>query len=679
MDNKLISKENEQRLSYLDMNARHEINQSIENLKNTLIDNLEKVLRRTSKDFQNVDYIENTGLYNEGRPEENCNISGRSNHLVKGTLKRFEEGSSTKDLACGYLKQRSSILKTVANVASKLSTSNGAEDRDDASSRAAQRQMRIWTDVAIDLDGYYLELLNRFLRTGRKTTGEMKGRTLLTHRLSESTIDDLNRNKRKQMFQSQHDIHDDVILGQLQEPLGINKPTVNDFIEDLLNSTNAKRQYAVCFFDNEAVSENEDETVSSKVDNCDEIEDWNESVGTDNEITDNETKDVRVDEVERQEACNFENVDVNFKEYVTEQANELENRKSIIEKLTEENLEMMGALENVEEYEIQKEKENERIIQEVKKEYESKFEEKNSEICELKTILSKVACSTHDDQGGEEYCLEGKVYKNWPNLPDYGKLSQCFEDACSQLKLLALIAKDCGGSITGKEENCSKLQLLDTASENTDNNLINWIIDQLEQLCKKIDYLEVNDENSKISNEKRPSKEIIDGLFVKLCQAAEQKNEMIREMEAKAKIFKQNFQKLKSQLMKSRNRLESLVEQTDEQEIQIAEKDEAISAQTEVLSQQDLELADLRTQNEVLNAKNTSLLEDLASAKEHALFLEEELKHSTLIEQDKCEENERLVEYLVNMEKIASEIAAPKKRITEQEFNFCKNCNAFII
>ena len=676
MDNKAISEENEQRLSYLDMNARHEINQSIENLKNTLIDNLEKVLRRTSKDFQNVDYKENTGLYNEGRPEENCNISGKSNHLVKGTLKRFEEGSSTKDLACGYLKQRSSILKTIANVASKLSTSNDAEDSDDISSRTAQRQMRIWTDVAVDLDGYYLELLNRFLRTGRKTTGEMKGRTLLTHHLSESTIDDLNRNKRKQMFQSQQDVHDDVILGQLQEPFGINKPAVNDFIEDLLNRTNAKRQYAVCFFDNEAVSENEDETVSSKVDNCDEIEDWNESVGTENEIIDNETKEVSVDEGERQEACNFENVAVNLKDYVTEQTNELENRKSIIEKLTEENLEMMGALENFEEYEIQKEKENERKIQEVKKGYENKLEKKNSQICELKTILSKVARNT---LGGEEYRLEGKEYKNCPYLPDYGKLNQCFEDACSQLKMLSLIAKDCGGSITGKEEQFSKLQLLDTASENTDDNLIDWIIDQLVQLCKKNACLEVNDDNSKISIEKRSSKEIIDGLLVKLYQAVEQKNEIIRDMESEARIFKQNFQKLKSQLMKRRNRLESLVAQTEEQEIQIVEKDEIISTQTEVLSQQDLEIADLRTQNEVLTAKNSSLLEDLTSAQEHALFLEEELRHSTLIEQDKCEENERLVEYLVDMEKSSSEIAAPKKRMTEQEVNFCENCNAFII
>ena len=634
----------EPEIEILDPKMKSEIDVSIENLKHTLFRNLEQIFRRTSKELLTPSETETR------KSDGHCTgaVSERKMSMVG-------ESGSLRELASCYLKERQNILRTV------LSAVKPVDSDVNEGQVTSQRQMQIWTEIATDLDGYYLEMLNKFLRVGKITATDIKNGTLLTYRLSETVVDDLNRNRRKEVFSSREDVHDDIIYGQFQEPFVSNDNTVERLIEGLLSRTNESRRHAIGFFDNEVICEKETEATSSKTVDFDESDfgwsEWSEESHGGNEANDSLSlhgvKQLRK-KVE------------DYTSYVEEQRKELDIRKDIIKELREDNVKLLEALETFDEYRMKLGTSQDERMKDVKNDCESKLDEKKCDHEMLQGIVSENGEDVEMSKRSVE-CrngLEKLDEKQCAFQVGFSRVYECFDEAYRQLKMLSSTARkdseidgNFSNQITGytvsnspkflPEEELKAVRRQINEQENLIAYFIEWVPERLLQLCERSKCVNVSFRN----REDKSAEGIIrylDELFAQLLASANATNDNISKLEGMADLFKRDFHKMKSQYIKTRCSFESAVSTKEDLEVQVMKQDEIIKSQAELLQKHGKELSEARSQNETLCYDLKWAMGSLDTERERSALLEEELNQSKLLEQERSEENDKLLELITD-------------------------------
>eukprot|EP00112_Aurelia_sp_Birch-Aquarium-sp1_P008599 Seg1951.7 transcript_id=Seg1951.7/GoldUCD/mRNA.D3Y31 product="hypothetical protein" protein_id=Seg1951.7/GoldUCD/D3Y31 len=593
----------------LDLQTRSEINSSVESLKRALLTNIEKTLKRSSK---NLTAKNQASSGEEKKVEANGNAIGREEEKQTAGGNDFVRHSdSLRDIASIYLKDRQNLKKSVMSI---VSVSNSRSDlKDSENSRlTGQQQMRIWTDVATDLDGYYLEMLNRYLRIGRIEPEDMTTGNLLTYRVSESVVDDLDKNKRKQIFQSQQDVHDDVTFGHLHANASLDDITMNDFIEGLLARTNMQRQKAIWHFDYEVGNDNEDGSDN------DEIE----------ASADSKKKKPSVKKRILSRNASIENsvrslhdVIKTYKTHIDKQNDELGDRKEIIETLIGDNKELKKGLEMSEkrQKDTEKQKENELIT--VRSDYLIKLTEKNSEIAELQRKISEIPQNKKGEMG--KWRLENSFIKACEGLEHFADEVDAYKAS----------TRDEEKGQLGVEESEEQLPM-------QGDQFKRWLIGRMLELCEKTGCTKSNKQNDSTN-------QYIDSLFLSLFKAADTNKETLKSFAQETNKVRANFKSLRNDLAKAERKLWSVTKSKYDLQAQLAEKGDEITVQAELLNQKETELTELRSQNESLDAKYSATLSDLNAAQERLVSLEEELRQEVVIEQQRGFENELILDYLV--------------------------------
>ena len=595
----------------LDLQTRSEINSSVENLKRTLLTNIEKTMKRSSR---NLPSKSRTSSGEEKKIEANGNAAGREEEKLTAEENNFvRQSDSLRDIANIYLKDRQNLKKSVMSI---VSVSNSRSDLKDSENRrlTGQQQMRIWTDVATDLDGYYLEMLNRYLRIGRVEPEDMTTGNLLTYRVSESVVDDLDKNKRKQIFQSQQDVHDDVTFGHLHAPASLDDIAMNDFIEGLLARTNMQRQNAICHFDYEIGNDNEDGSDNDEIEAAFGANSKKKKPNVKRRIL---SRNASIENGVR----SLHDVIKTYKGHIDKQNDELGDRKEIIETLIGDNKELKKELEMSEKRQKDMEKQKENDLLKVRSDYLIKLKEKNSEIAELQRKVSEVSQSRKGQMG------------KW-------RLEDSFIKVCEGLDHFADELEAYKASIRGEENGEIVVEESEEQLPMQGNKFKQWMIGRLLELCEKMGCSKINRENDSTN-------QYIDSLFLSLFKAANTNKETLKSLAEETSKVRANFKSLRNDLAKTERKLWSVTKSKYDLEAQLAEKGDEITVQTELLSQKEDELTELRSQNKTLDAKYSATLSELNAAQERLISLEEELRQEVVIEQQRGFENELILDYLV--------------------------------
>ena len=550
---------------------------------------------------------------------------------------------SLRRLASNYMRERQSLLETVISVMKNL------DDGDEAGNHnqrqiASERQMQIWTDIATDLDGYYLEMLNKHLRRGSMQSAEMKRGTLLKHRLSESIVNDLNRSKNMNIFSSREDIHDDIVYGQFQEQFCADDSKVENLMYGLLLRTNERRKFAVGFHEAQHHNENEAESTTRERDGPligDRIQQL--------------MKKIR-----------------NFEANKATQQDELESKSKLILGLKADNMKLMEALDVFSEYTTKTEKRREEEIRSVVEDYKEKLREQQNRIVELR---SKLGEREEDLTGGKEGLIPEKaVSKCNKNVDQFDanfcKLAKCFEEAYNQLQQLAGSGlkrgrKDKGNNMGDlKHITFKQLQgepgkiIFSQTIENIDpfEYLCKFVPERLLQLCE-VNEIPANIYPSRNDESAESLKNYIDDLIGLLLESANTRNQEMRKFETLADAKCKDLKKVKQQYMKLKHALESILSEKEDWDAKIAEKDEKIANQESLLKERDREIQELRSQSEVL-------LEDLKLALDsfnpeicRLGLVEKRLSHPLFMKKEESGDSEWLFELMVenNVEETLNE------------------------
>lgn len=579
----------------LDSKTRSDIDLSIESLKQTLLRNLEQIVQSTSRKV-----LEPSAM--AARQTDVGNFSqGPELGFETRNSPTFNEPSLMRELASSYLKERQNILRTV--LSSIKIEDRPEETRDDGERQVSlQRQMKVWTDIATDLDGYYLELLNRFLRIGRMKEGDMKDGALITCRMSGNIVDNLAASGRTHMYRSQENVNDDVICEQFQEPF--HNRTAEGIIENLLLRTNDGRKKTIGFF--EAADDKEAADVSAKVVNLAGSEcGWSEgSEGRDESLADAEEWGLRRVTSQREKDLSLQ---VNcFEAYVKEQNKELESRKTTINQLMQDNYKLMRALETFEEFKKSKEKEDDEKMKGFRRDNQNELNEKTSEVVIVRDL-----------HGEHEKSLSEKK-KNGVRY-DHGEVRESkilFDERMSFADEQELISYFC-----------------------------EWIPERLLQLCERCQCAGVHSRDRE-DKSAHSIMRYVDDLFVRLLESATRNNDTISKLEWRAKALNRDAQKLRSKYVQVKSKLEAAVSQKDDLEMQITEKDNFILTQGEILCQYEKEINDAQSQRDLLREELGAALEKLDAERQQTELLEEEVKQSVLLEMTTSQGNEKRLEML---------------------------------
>ena len=654
----------------MEAKERSEIDISIQNLKHALLSNLEQVIQRTSKEPSQIKERKANEKDNNSEAKSNCR-TGRGNERRVST---DERSGSLREFTSIYLKERQSILETVKSVMKAIDHGDQA-GHDSERGVISQQQMQIWVDIATDLDGYYLEILNRYLREGKITAADMNTSTLLTHRLSDGVVNDLNRSRQKQVFSSREDIHDDIVYGQFQSPFDSSDNKFEKLILGLLSRTNIHRKLAVGFHDGDAAVDKEVEADDS---DCG----WSDSS--------------RDSQAEREgEFSTHANVVRQFKGKTAnpdfdrqKQSKVRYNNNHIINGLKEDNIKLMEALETYDEYKANTEKRHEQSMNNIVADYEHRLKEQKSEIIALQQKVAEY----------EQAVIDGKIMSsNRENLGIYdekqfqveanlSKLTKCFDEAYRQLKIFA--SSTGKHARTAEDSGCIGLERLTIASDEESQTVrtktveqqdiityfCEWLPERLLELCKKYNCIdvEVSDKNDK--NTKSIIK-YMDDLIARLFESANTYNETVCKLQANADHWRRDFKKMKSQYTKTKRKLESIVSQKEDLEAKVLEKDDMITSQAGVSDEREREIHELRSINESLAEDLRLALESLDSKIERLQLLEEDLNHSLLLEKETSAENEWLFEMMT--ENSVDGMTKEVKKCETCELNeFCVRCVA---
>ena len=623
---------NEPGSGILEAKDRSEIDKSIENLKHTLLNNLERVIRRTSRELMQT---------NEKKAKKDgiseAKSSSRTERSNERRVSTDDRSGSLREFASVYLKERQSILETVMSVMKNLDHRDQA-GCDSERGVISQKQMQIWADIATDLDGYYLEMLNKYLREGKITAADMNTSTLLTHRLSDGVVNDLNRSRQKQVFSSREDIHDDIVYGQFQSPFGSNDNKLEKLIHGLLSRTNKRRRFAVGFCDSDAAIEREMETYRKEY--ADESDcGWSDS-----------------------------------------------SRDSQAERFKEDNLKLMEALETFDEYKANTEKRHEQSMKNLVAEYEEKLKEQKAEIVRLQQKIIDYEQAFIDGKGmpisKEDLDIYGE--KRFQLEANLSKLTKCFDEAYRQLKIFASSTGRHKG--TDKDDNGIGLNRLQVVPGEQAQSLFSKPVEQqdiityfceslpkrLLELCAKSKCMD-GEFHEKDDKSTESIIKYIDDLITRLLEAANTNNESICKLEADADLWRRDFKKIKSQYTKTKRKLESSVSQKEDLEAKILEKDDTITSQANALDEREKEIHELRSINESLAEDLRQALESLNAEKDRLKLLEEDLNQSLLLEKETSAENDWLFELMA--ENSVNGIITKKCETCELN-EFCVRCVA---
>ena len=596
--------------------------------------------------------LKNVEKANQNEAKKGSDSEGTSSFRV-GTGYQLRKSidslpGSLRRLASNYMRERQSLLETVISVMKNLDDGEEARSHNQRQI-ASERQMQIWTDIATDLDGYYLEMLNKHLRQGRMQSSDMNTGTLLKHRLSESVVNDLNRSKNMNVFSSREDIHDDIVYGQFQDQFCPDDSKVENLMYGLLLRTNERRKFAVGFHETQHHNEDEAEATTKE--------------------TDGPLVSDRIQQLMKQIR--------NFEIAKTTQQDELESKSKLILGLKADNMKLMEALDVFSEYTTKTEKRREEEIRCVVDDYKEKLKEQQNKIAELQSRLGE---REDECNGGKEVSISKKAVSKCSKNVDqfeanFCKLANCFEEAYNQLQKLAGSRmrsdwKDkCNNMVDPKRIGFKHLQgdpakiIFSQTVEEIDpfGYFCKFVPERLLQLCQ-VNKIPTNIYPARNDSSAQSLKKYIDEIIILLLESAGTRNQEMKKLETLADEKCKDLKKVKQQYIKLKHALESILSQKEDWDAKIMEKNEKIASQDSIIRERDREIQELRSQNEVLLGDLKLALESFKPEICRLGLVEKNLRHSFFMEKEISGDNEWLFELMV-------------ENSVEELFNETTNCD----
>eukprot|EP00794_Sanderia_malayensis_P016953 gene16953-18660_t len=547
---------------------------------------------------------------------------------------------------------------------------------DDATGKLSMhKQVKLWSEVATDLDTHYLTVLNKRFRTGSLAHGNAKDCSVITSHASESAVDDINKDKGKQRFYSRHDINDDLRLGQLQGTFWSSEnSSVHDLIDSLLARTNRVREAAMVASGRGVwVAENSAESESNEVDDGDDDDDyknyddecWSESSGSgksrlqDEIMSDNiiHSSLIEVIKLKENEAKKSQREVEKQRLYISQQHDELKCRLEVINQLKRDNIEIMTALETFESYKLHCDEKSMHQIDEIRKCYNAELDGKQSEILRLKDEINERSRLKDDVK---DALLEMAKSRECAVLAgSFANLDKDVEGDCVSGTVLDNAASDCCSEVNRAKDTCKEMDekstdevsgSLDALHERELDGPLVRVIKRFSSALSKFSKGDIITSGRAELADSSP--EIVEYLSVEILKELES---VFKDNEAKSKEIElvrkgieiNEMETLKESYESTRRKLRRLTEKRYELASLVAEKDLKIEFQADRIADFEKKNSDLLAQNRDLETRLQSAMSDLQVAQDDVKAAREELEIRIAADEGRENESEKLLQFIL--------------------------------